>query len=79
MWLKLDHTYNKSAEKMNQTVDHILIIALDENISYEEKRNRIAKLISDNQQIHRQTETDINRETLDDTLPRFEFRDIEED
>jgi len=64
---------------MNQKVDLIMLIALDENPPYEERRNRIAKIIEDNYKVYGETERRIDKETTNDTLPRFEFRDIEED
>lgn len=64
---------------MNQKVDLIMLIALEENLPYEERRNRIAKIIEDNYKVYGETKRRIDKETTNDSLPRFEFRDIEED
>ncbi len=79
MWLKLDHTYNKSAEKMNQLFDQILIICSPNEQQREELKRVFEDYIIHKKELHGEAERRLDRDTVDDTLPRFEFGDIEED
>lgn len=64
---------------MNKIIDEILIIALDENLSYDEKRKRINNIFENNRLNGQEDVEDFNEEDSYDPLHRPNFRDYESD